>query len=335
MSARASRRTSEESAVAGRVLVRHGARLAIEDEAGEIRPGVSRRQLGALVCGDRVRWTPTSNGEGVVVALEPRHGLLSRPDYSGRDKPLAANLSLLLIVIAPEPAPSRYLIDQYLVTAERMGIEALILLNKADLLSTHMADSAGCEKAVSPDMDVVANLAPMDLALGDYREIGYDLLAVSADSGQGLHELRERLSGETAILLGQSGVGKSSLTQALLPDQQVQIGRLSAVTGLGRHTTSAATCYRLPTGGYLIDSPGVRSFRLGAMSRDALAQGFREFRPHLGRCQFANCRHERDPGCALNEAVEAGQVSAQRLAHFHHLAEQAEQFTQPGKHKRG
>lgn len=335
MSVSEATQSETERDFAGRILVRHGARLAIEDEAGQIRPGVSRRQLGALVCGDRVRWAPTSDGEGVVVALEPRQGLLSRPDYSGRDKPLAANLSLMLIVIAPEPAPSRYLIDQYLVTAERMGIEALILINKSDLLSSSMEDRDRSVMDVPSAIDRFADLAPTTLALGDYREIGYDLLAVSANSGHGLSALRERLGGETAILLGQSGVGKSSLTQALLPDRQVQIGQLSAATGLGRHTTSAATCYRLSSGGYLIDSPGVRSFRLGALTRDELAEGFREFRPHLGQCQFANCRHEQDPGCALAAAVEAGEIASQRLAHFHHLAEQAEQFTQPSRQKRG
>jgi ribosome biogenesis GTPase len=125
-------------------------------------------------------------------------------------------------------------------------------------------------------------------------------------------------------LLGQSGVGKSSLVKALLPDQDIQIGRLSRATGLGRHTTSASTCYRLGSGGALIDSPGVRSFRLRALDRGDLERGFREFAPHLGRCRFADCRHQQEPDCALRQAVADGVVAARRLESFHLLAGELE-----------
>ena len=137
-----------------------------------------------------------------------------------------------------------------------------------------------------------------------------------------LAPLIRQLHGETSILVGQSGVGKSSLVKALIPDIDVQIGHLSEATGLGRHTTSAARCYQLPEGGDIIDSPGVRSFRLGPISISDLERGFREFRPFLGRCRFADCRHDREPDCALQQAVLRGRIRSERLQSFRHLAEQ-------------
>jgi ribosome biogenesis GTPase len=132
--------------------------------------------------------------------------------------------------------------------------------------------------------------------------------------------LIDALRGHTSILVGQSGVGKSSLINALLPDREVQVGRLSQATGLGRHTTSAATLYTLPHGGRLIDSPGVRSFRLSSPNRGELEQGFREFSPHLGKCRFHDCRHDREPECAIRSAVTAGEIHPDRLANFLHMA---------------
>jgi ribosome biogenesis GTPase len=295
----------EASPRPGRIMVRHGANLAVEDDHGHLHHCVSRRNIGQPVCGDRVVWQTTGDGTGVVTALLPRATVLSRPDYAGRDKPLAANVTLMIIVVAPRPAPTGYLIDQYLVTAELIGVDALILCNKMDLL-----DAAGSQGFLA------------DLA--HYADIGYALLPLSVKQDPRVRTLLDRLAGETAILLGQSGVGKSSLVKALLPDQDIQIGRLSQATGLGRHTTSASTCYRLGEGGYLIDSPGVRSFRLGTLERDALERGFREFAPYLGRCRFADCRHLQEPDCALREAAAAGAIAAQRLENFHLLAAELE-----------
>jgi ribosome biogenesis GTPase len=289
----------------GRIVVRHGANLAVEDDAGRLHHCVSRRNIGHPVCGDGVVWQATGDGTGVVTALLPRDTVLSRPDFAGRDKPLAANITLMIIVIAPRPAPTGYLVDQYLVTAELLGVEALLLCNKMDLL-----DAAGREAFLA------------DFA--HYAAIGYALLPLSVKHDPGVQPLLARVAGETAILLGQSGVGKSSLVQALLPDQDIQIGRLSRATGLGRHTTSAATCYRLGDGGHLIDSPGVRSFRLGALERSALERGFREFAPYLGRCRFADCRHRDEPDCALRRAVADGAIDARRLDSFQLLAAELE-----------
>lgn len=286
---------------AGLVVVRHGANLAVEDPQGAIHHCLARRHIGEPVCGDQVVWQRTGEGRGVVTAVQPRRTVLSRPDYSGRDKALAANLTQVVVLIAPQPEPSGYLIDQYLIAAELMGVKARVVINKIDLLDDDATEA-------------------FRRRFAHYPAIGYPLLWISLRKSDGVRPLLEVLTGETSVLVGQSGVGKSSLVKALLPDQEIQIGRLSRATGLGRHTTSAATCYRLPRGGFLIDSPGVRSFRLGAIDRATLQWGFREFRPYLSRCRFSNCRHQREPGCVLREAVASGLVSPERLANFHHLA---------------
>ncbi|WP_273437471.1 ribosome small subunit-dependent GTPase A, partial [Sedimenticola selenatireducens] len=232
----------------------------------------------------------------------PRKTALIRPNYSGEQRALAANISQLVIVLAPEPAPTPYLVDQYLVAAEQIGVNTLIALNKRDL------------------MDQQA-LAGFEQQFGHYPDIGYPLIEISAKYEHGLDPLIERLKDQTSILVGQSGVGKSSLVNALLPDIEIQVVRLSVASGQGCHTTSATTLYQLPSGGHLIDSPGVRSFRLGQLSLDALAGGFIEFRDYLGHCRFSNCSHQHEPDCALRKAVQEGKIAPQRLANYLHMAE--------------
>jgi ribosome biogenesis GTPase / thiamine phosphate phosphatase len=293
-SERADRQTHE-----GVVVIRHGRNLVVADDSQRLIPCLFRQNLGQLVCGDRVIWRHTGDDEGVVTALQPRASLLSRPDYSGHAKPLAANLTQLLIVVAAEPPPTGYLLDQYLVAAENIGVEALLLLNKADLLTPNH---------------------PLRRTAALYSEIGYRVVEVSSKKMTGLQELRQLLQQQTSILVGQSGVGKSSLVKALLPDLEIVIGRLSQTSGLGKHTTSYATLYFLPQGGALIDSPGVRSFRLAITARRQLEMGFREFHDYLGHCQFSNCRHQHEPGCALIAAVAAGEITPWRLRHFQQMA---------------
>lgn len=292
----------EELPQEGLVVTRHGRNLFVADSDDGLHYCQFRQNIGHIVCGDRVVWHATGPETGVVTALLPRTSVLARPDYCGREKPLAANITQLVIVIAPQPEPSGFLLDQYLVTAETIGIKALIAVNKIDLLT---------------DENEAAFLGHF----GYYEKIGYPVVTISARKERGLTPLTDRLQNETSILVGQSGVGKSSLINALLPDLAVQVGRLSEATGLGRHTTSTTTCYELPQGGYLIDSPGVRSFRLLDLSRVQLEQGFREFRPLLGRCQFRDCRHRQEPGCAVKAAVERGEIDPQRLENFLLLCE--------------
>ncbi|MGQ9660294.1 MAG: ribosome small subunit-dependent GTPase A [Thermochromatium sp.] len=284
----------------GQVIVCHGAHLVIEDSQGQLIRCLVRQNIGQVVCGDRIVWQRLPDGQGVVTAILPRVSLLSRPDASGRDRPLAANLTRLILLIAPQPEPSSYLIDQYLVAAERLGVEAILVGNKMDLLTE-------------------AGRAAFQARFAYYAAIGYRTFWISLLEPESLNGLVTELAGQTSILVGQSGVGKSSLVKWLLPDQEVQIGRLSQTTGLGRHTTSATTCYRLSNGGSLIDSPGVRSFRLGPIDWVDLQQGFREFRPYIGRCRFSDCRHVQEPDCAIRQAVADGLIAPERLASFHHL----------------
>ena len=295
---------AESDQHSGRVIVRHGRSLLIRADDGTQVHGMLRANLGEVVCGDRVIWQAAADNEGVVVAVLPRKTALSRPGISNQKKAIAANITQLVVVLAAQPEPSGYLLDQYLVAAERIGVRGLICLNKADLL-----DEQG--------------RASFRQRFGPYEAIAYPVIQISAKTEHGLDPLRARLQGETSILVGQSGVGKSSLINALIPEQTIEEGSLSDATGLGRHTTSAATLYQLQSGGELIDSPGVRSFRLGTLDRRDLECGFREFRPFLGHCRFHNCAHLSEPDCAIRGAVEAGSITRQRLASYQHLASES------------
>ena len=296
---------SEDEFRFGRVITRHGRNLAVEDERHNLFHCLFRQNIGHAVCGDRVVWQPAGANQGVVTAIEERSSTLIRPNYSGHEKPLAANISKMIIVLAPEPAPQRYLLDQYLITAENLGIDALICLNKTDLFT--------------PDA-----MSAFDRDFGDYPAIGYPLIKVSAKQALGLQPLLQQMHLQTSILLGQSGVGKSSLVSALLPDLDIQIGKLSETSGQGRHTTTATTLYHLPSEGELIDSPGVRSFRPTAKERSDLEKGFVEFSTNLGACRFSNCKHLKEPGCAIVEAVKQGKIDPKRLDNFRHMAAQLE-----------
>ena len=290
--------------VEGRVIVRHGRSLLVRGSEDEAVHCLFRQNLGEIVCGDRVLWQPVDGGAGVVVALLERDTVLSRPDHAGHDKPIAANISQLVVVLAPRPEPTGFLLDQYLIAAERIGVRGALCLNKADLLDD-------------------TERAAFRQRFAHYEDLGYPLVQVSAKTTHGLEPLFERLRGHTSILVGQSGVGKSSLINALLPNPELLEGALSEATGLGRHTTSAATLYALECGGEIIDSPGVRSFRLGRLTRQELEDGFPELRTLKGQCRFNDCTHRHEPGCAVRKALEAGRIHPDRLASFHHLAAQA------------
>jgi ribosome biogenesis GTPase len=284
----------------GLVISHLGQGLAVESSTGEVILCHTRRRLGDVAVGDLVFWEPCEGNQGRVSEVLPRRSLLTRPGYGGKIRLVAANLDQVLVVAAPEPEPDWLLVDQYLAACEHRGLRAAIVLNKIDRISDRGAILA---------------------ALADYAAIGYPCFPVSARTGEGLPDLRAELAGRCSMLAGQSGVGKSSLTNALLPDKQLRTRELSEKAGLGRHTTTAATLYHLPDGGDLIDSPGVAIFGLAEMSMQDLAAGFREFRPKLAECRFRDCRHVNDKGCAVREAVETGQISGARYQRFLKLVE--------------
>jgi ribosome biogenesis GTPase len=284
----------------GMVIVNYGKSALVEDEAGTLHRCVTRHRLHPLVSGDRVIWEPTGAQDGVIHTIEPRHTVLARADGRRRLRPLAANIDQILVVVAPQPAHDAFLIDRYLVAAELAGTTPLLVFNKSDLLQARSD-------------------AMPEAELREYAAIGYTILMTSARDHAGIDGLVQTLVNRTSILVGQSGVGKSSLIKRLLPELDIQIGNLSDASGQGIHTTTRTTLYPLPKGGKLIDSPGVRDFRLGETAPDELARGFREFRPHLGLCRFPNCRHLSEPGCAVNEALHRGVISERRMTSYRAL----------------
>ncbi len=284
----------------GYLVANYGVNLMVEDAGGHTLRCVARQHLGPLVCGDRVVFQSTGTHQGVVVALLPRRTVLSRPDFSGNLRPVAANIQQIFVVVAPKPGIHTFLIDRYLVAAETLGITPVILVNKIDL-----ADE-------TQRRDIQASL-------GVYTRISYRVIYASTKTDHGLDELEAQLAKSTSVLVGQSGVGKSSLIKALLPDIDIRIGALSEATGLGRHTTTTAVLYHLRHSGDLIDSPGVREFGLWQLSPQEVEHGFLEFRRYLGRCKFRNCTHTIEPGCAIRDAVTTGDISPARLAGFHDI----------------
>jgi len=285
----------------GLVIAHFGTQVAVESSPGESQRCHIRANLQGLVTGDRVIWC---EGEptGVVVAQLDRHSVLSRPDSQGNLKPVAANIDQIVIVLASLPEPHANLIDRYLVAAESVGIEPVILLNKTDLLD---GDPERRET--------------IDSLLSIYPTLNYKVLRASCNTSKGMSELFSALKDRTSVFVGQSGVGKSSLVNVLLPDSDLRVGALSESTQKGTHTTTTAQLFHMPTGGVLIDSPGIREFGLWHMTRQQVEAGFREFWPFLGTCKFRDCIHEREPGCALLEAAEAGEISEKRLGSYRHM----------------
>lgn len=284
----------------GLAITNHGATVLVEDHEGRLQRCAVRQNLGRLACGDRVVWQMSGVAEGVVTAVAERRSLLTRLDFRGQPRPVAANLDVVAVVLAPEPELSEELIDRYLVAIAAIGVQGLLVLNKQDLLDK-------------------ASLATVLDRLEPYRRIGYPHLLVSSRTAHGLDELQNELRGRTSLLAGQSGVGKSSLIKALLPDRDIRIQALSAATGHGAHTTSASTLYHLPGGGDLIDTPGVRSFELGEIRLRDLDRGFTDIAPYLGRCRFSDCRHLSEPDCAVREAVVRGEIAQRRLDSYQQL----------------
>ena len=280
-----------------------------------LRPGVP-----SLVTGDRVSWLQSGTAEGVVTGRCNRDTVLFRAtDGAGRLRAVAANTDTVLVVIAPEPPPRYFLIDRYLIAAYAAGMEPVVVLNKCDL------------------QEVTNSVAGQMPAF--YAALQYRTLQVSAATGSGIETLTRWLQGRTTVLAGQSGTGKSSLINAMVPQAGLRTGTLkgSGDKASGRHTTTTARLFRLPAGGVVIDSPGVREFNPGPMESTTLLSGFHEFNPFAGRCRFANCSHQREPGCALLAALERGEIAASRLASYRALLQEIDlsASAKPGRKEPG
>lgn len=284
--------------IEGLVISHLGKGIAVE--AGEqILLCQTLRKLDTVVVGDRVLLSQSAPDQGRIEQLLPRRSVLQRPSRGDRIRPVAANIDTIFVVFAAEPDCDFLLLDQYLAICENCNIDASLVFNKIDL---------PCSESV-------------ELELQNYLALDYALYRVSANKQIGVDILRQVLSTQTSMFAGQSGVGKSSLTNTLLPDKTLKINGVSETTRHGRHTTTAATLYHLPSGGDLIDSPGVAIFGLAGLSEAQLAWGYREFHPFVGKCRFNDCRHVNDKDCAVRAAAENGRIPRSRYQRFLKLRE--------------
>lgn len=295
---------SEQEAL---VIAHYGRKLDVEhpDDATRVVRCSLRSNITQLVTGDHVIVRlPVAGSEpgatGLVVAGCERRTLLSRPDSRGLLRPIAANIDAMLITIAPLPEPFPFLIDRYLVAADLYGIQPVILCNKTDLINDD-------------------NRAAIEKLLHVYRTIGYPVFLLSSYDRSGLTAIADFLRDKISVIIGQSGVGKSSLINALLPGVDITVGALSTASDKGKHTTTTARLYHLPQGGDLIDSPGIREFTLQQLPAQELLSHFVDLRDYTNGCKFRDCSHEHEPGCALLAAEAEGKFFPERLASYRHI----------------
>lgn len=279
----------------GLVVAAYGRRYRVELADADEIDCVTRGRKSDVACGDRVRVAKTGAGGGVIEAVEPRASLFYRSD-ARRTKLIAANVTQLVVVVAPLPVYHEDLLDRCLAGAEHAGIKALIALNKADL-----ADAQNTAAALAP-----------------YRELGYRIVTLSAK--RDVSPLLRRLKDEVSVLVGQSGMGKSTIINALVPDAAARVAEISVALGSGRHTTTHAEMYRLDASTRIVDSPGLQEFGLHHLSADDAAHAYVEFRPYLGGCRFRDCRHVSEPDCAVAKAAGEGKIAERRLASYRRLA---------------
>lgn len=279
------------------MIAAYGKRYLVELKDQRQISCVTRGKKTDLACGDVVDIQLTDNHQGVVEGLQPRTTLLFRSN-AFKSKLLAANVTQVVIVLATSPSIYEGLLNRCMVAAEAAGIKILIALNKCDLPHNNEA---------------------MTL-LEQYTALGYHVIKLSAK--QDIAPLRALLEGHTSVLVGQSGMGKSTIVNALIPELNVRTQEVSSVLDSGKHTTTAAHLYHLNANSHLIDSPGMQEFGLHQLSVDELEQCFIEFKPFLGKCKFQDCKHLHEPECALQAAIKAGNISQNRLDIFHSLAKE-------------
>lgn len=285
--------------LAGTIVAAHGRQYRVELTTGETLLCFPRGKKSELACGDQVSVQRSGDAQGVIVSVEPRRTLLFRSN-DFKQKLIAANVTQIVVVVATEPSFSDELVSRCMVAAESQDIKALIVLNKCDLSD---------------------RVAPAILALAPFEKLGYPLLRLSARVGA--EALRPYLSNQTSVLVGQSGMGKSTLTNALVPEALAPTREISEALDSGKHTTTHATLYRLDASSVVIDSPGLQEFGLRHLSPGAIELGFPEFRLLLGQCRFRNCRHDREPDCAIHSAVQRGDIDPRRYAAFRSLCAEA------------
>lgn len=288
----------------GQVISHRGGKIAVETSEGALIECTVKTNLGAIVCGDNVKYEKTPDGEYRVLAVEVRENLLRRLDGFDQIKTVAANLTQIFICLSVSPEPNLLLLDQYLVSAEQQELNAIIILNKTDLLANSKTDFFDLRSI--------------------YQTIGYEILYISTKTGQGIDELKSHLAENVSVLTGVSGVGKSSISNVLLPGVNIKTAEISTTNEEGRHTTRTSRLYHLKMGGDLIDTPGVRGFKPVLDGRLPASIGFREIN-HLSQyCRYGDCRHINEPRCAVLEALSQGEIAPSRYQNYLRLLEQSE-----------
>ncbi|MBA2709929.1 MAG: small ribosomal subunit biogenesis GTPase RsgA [Tatlockia sp.] len=280
----------------GLVLSRYSRHADIEDSQGNRIHCSIRPNIDSLVAGDRVIWQVEGGKKGIVVSRYPRKTMLGRPDKRGEFKPVAANITQVIVVLAAKPELSWFLLDSYLVMIELLGdLNVCIVLNKMDLNSVDL------------QRELVAC----------YEPLGYQIIFTSTLNNFGFELLKETLNHQVSVFVGQSGVGKSSLISGLLPhESNIQTAEISVNSNLGCHTTSNSRYYHLPSGGALIDSPGVREIGLWHLPVGEITHGYPEFRPLISGCKFRNCNHINSPNCAITKALSEGKLTQKRYDNY-------------------
>jgi ribosome biogenesis GTPase len=279
----------------GTVVAVFGRRYEVETDDGERLDCVARGKKREAACGDRVETAPTGPGQAVIDRVLPRTTYFERADAYKR-KAIAANADQVLVLVAAEPWFSDEFVTRVLLLAQAAGIGSLIALNKIDL-----PDAAAARER-----------------LAVFQAAGHEVVEISAKGRHptGCAPLLPRLTGRATVLVGQSGMGKSSLVNALIPDAQARMGELSGALNTGKHTTTFSRLYRIGPGSTLIDCPGMQEVGIHNLDFAQLERGFSDFAPYLGDCRFANCRHDREPSCAVRRAVESGRIERRRYALF-------------------
>ncbi len=274
----------------GIVITRYGQRQLVEDENGIVFQSVSRQNIGFSVAGDKVLFQKTKYDDAIVTAIYPRDNELKR-----QDKLIAANIDQLWLFVAIEPHYEFELIDRYLIMAENSNLPIGIIVNKIELSS---------------------NKSKTENDFLNYQSLGYDVHFLSVKKQINLDFFKEQLINKSHIFLGQSGVGKSSLINSLIPDLQLRVNEISSKSKLGKHTTTNTTIYHIPSGGDLIDSPGVREFQLDSLTELEIKSGFKEFRALSDACRFRDCRHINEPNCAVKESLNQGKINPNRYQSY-------------------
>jgi len=285
--------TNKELSQKGVVITRYGQRQLVESSSGELFQCTGRQNIGLSVAGDEVVFQPADDIEGIVTAILPRANELSQ-----KNKLIAVNIDQLWLVVSIEPHYQFELIDRYLIMAENTNLPINIIVNKIELLD---------------------ELDQLNKDFSVYKNINYQVHFVSIKNHLNLDSLKNHLANKTNIFLGQSGVGKSSLINTLIPDMELRVREISLKSKLGKNTTTNTTIYHIPSGGDLIDSPGIREFQLDDFDAKEIVNGFREFKPLAGKCRFRNCQHINEPDCAVKVALDTGEIHPSRYKNYINL----------------